>query len=232
MGILYTIDMSLYLLRVGISKKLYPRIAHIFAIGHYMPKSLGDDDFSRKLIYFYKYGNDSDFFIEKLVELYKLRFEGDIIKFDCITLYPTRKKGQINEHMESLVQEFSKQVKLPYKQIIRRNKDIKPNHELTTFEERKDNVKGTVDMLEGVQGKNIIVFDNTSTTGISLIDVTNLLIENGAKNVACICLGLGYKGKETDWDDLNKTLKYSRIRDICRTPFVSEEKREKWKKEQ
>ncbi|MFH1641522.1 MAG: hypothetical protein ABIC04_01345 [Nanoarchaeota archaeon] len=49
--------MDLYLMRVGVSKKYYPNIAHIFAIDHYKPKEMGDDDFSKKLIYFYKFGN-------------------------------------------------------------------------------------------------------------------------------------------------------------------------------
>lgn len=56
--------MKLYLLRVCQSKKLYPCIAHVFAIEHYKPLELGEDDFSKKLMYFYKYGNDFDFFLE------------------------------------------------------------------------------------------------------------------------------------------------------------------------
>jgi len=173
--------MNPYLVRVGMSKKLYPEIAHIFSIGHYKPKELGEDDFSRELIYFYKFGNKLNFFLERLIDMFKLRFEGDTIKFDYITLYPTRKKNEINPNMNDLIKKFSQSVNLPYNQILRRNRDIKPNHELRTFEERKDNV---------------------------------------------------YKGRESDWSDLNKTLKYSRIIGICKTPYVSEEKRRKWKKEQ
>lgn len=219
-------------MRVCQSKKLYPNIVHVFAIGHYKPLELGEDDFSKKLIYFYKYGNDFDFFLQNVLDLYNLRFKEDSIKFDYITLYPTREKGKVNPNMEKLVEEVSKQINIPYKQIIRRNRDINPNNQLKTFEERAQNVKGSIDVLEDVNVKNIIVFDNTSTTGISLIDATNLLIEKGANNIVCICLGISYKYRESDWDDLNKTLKYSRIKKICKTAFISEEKREKWKKEQ
>jgi hypothetical protein len=217
--------MNMYLLRVGTSKKLYPEIVHIFGIGHYKSKGLGEDDFSKKLIYFYKYGNEPDFFLEKLIDLFNLRFKGDTIQFDCIAVYPTRKKDTINPHMKALAENLSKSVGIPYKQIIRRNKDIKPNHELKTFEERAENVKGSIDITEDVAGKNIIILDNTTTTGISLIDAANLLLEKGARNVVCICLGLGYKNKDSDWNDLNKTLKYSRIKAICRSPFVPKEKR-------
>lgn len=223
--------MSLYIMRVGMSKGFYQEITHIFAIGHYKPKELGEDDFSRKLIYFYKYGNDINFFLEELTELYKLRFEGDSMKFDYFTLYPTRKKDGVNPNMVDLVNKISANVGLPYKQVLRRNKDVKPNHELKTFNERVENVKGSVDVTEDVVGKNILVLDNTATTGISLIDVANLLLSKGAKNVACICLGLSCKEKDTDYNDLNQTLKYSKISKIFKSPYVPKEKREKWKKE-
>lgn len=191
---------------------------------------MGKEEYSKKLLYFYKYGNETEFFLNKLVELFNLRFAGDSIKFDYFTLYPSHKKDQINVNMVNLVTKFSKVTGLPYKQILKRNKDIKPSHELKTFEERKENLKSSIDILENVEGKNIIVLDNTTTTGISLIDITNLLIEKGAKNVACICLGLGYKGKDNDWSDLNKTLKYSKIISVCKCPYVPKEVYEEWKK--
>ena len=222
--------MEIFLLRVGISKKLYPKSAYIFGINHYMPIEMGKEEYSKRLLYFYKYGNETEFFLNKLVELFNLRFTGDSIKFDYVTLYPSHKKDQINANMVNLATKFSKVTGLSYKQILRRNRDIKPGHELKTFEERKENLKSSIDILENVAGKNIIVLDNTATTGISLIDMTNLLIEKGAKNVVCICLGLGYKGKDNDWSDLNKTLKYSKIISVCKGPYVPKEVYEEWKK--
>lgn len=222
--------MKVFLLRVGISKELYPRPAYIFGVGHYIPMEVREDEFSRKLIYFYKYGNEPEFFLEKFVDLFKLRFLEDTVKFDYITLYPTHEKDKINPHMENLVRNLSKGTGLPYKQILRRNRNIEPTHKLKTLNERKDNVMNSIDILEDVTGKNIIVLDNTTTTGISLIDVTNLLLEHGARNIACVCLGLGYKGKDSDWTDLNKTLKYSRVIKVCKGPYVPNEIHEKWKK--
>ena len=222
--------MEIFLLRVGTSKKLYPKPAYIFGINHYMPIEMGKEEYSKRLLYFYKYGNEIEFFVQKLVDLFNLRFAGDNIKFDYVTLYPSHKKGHINANMENLVAKFSKLTGLPYKQILRRNTDIRPSHNLKTFEERKENLKSSIEILEVVTGKNVIVLDNTATTGMSLIDVTNLLIEKGAKNVVCICLGLGYKGKDNDWGDLNKTLKYSKIINVCKGPYVPKEVYEEWKK--
>jgi len=219
-----------YLLRVGASKPDYPNITHIFAIKHYKPKEEGDDEFSKRLIYFYKFGNNLDYFLESLINLYNLRFYGDSIIFDYVTLYPTRKKGEVNPCMAELIKKFSEKTGIPYRQVLRRNRDIRPNHELRTFKERKENVQGSLDVTDDVAKRNIIIFDNTSTTGISLIDAANLLKENGADHVACICLGLGYKEREKDWSDLNKTLKYSRIIDICKSTFIKKEEIEKWRK--
>lgn len=222
--------MDMYYVRVGSSKKFYPKPALIFGIGHYVAVKSGEDDYSRNLIYFYKYGNNIGFFAEELKDLYKLRFEGDKIRFDYMTLYPTRKKDGLNQNMQNLINKLSMEINLPYRQILRRNRDILPNHELKTFEERIKNVQNSIDVMENVKDKNIIVIDNTSTTGISLIDAANLLLNKGSKEVACMCLGLSAKEKDKDWSDLNKTLKYSRIKEICMSPFVPPEAYKKWKK--
>jgi len=223
-------NMELYLFRVGYSKEYLPIIAHIFGLGYYIPiKEETDDEYSKKIIYFYKYGNDTDFFIDKIKDLYQLRFAGDEIKFDILTIYPTHKKGILNPNIDKLIEEVSKRIDIPYNRMLIRNRDIKPNHELKTVEERIKNVRDSIDLKEDILGKNIMIFDNVSISGISLIDVTNFLYENGAEHVVCICLGLSNRNKKTDWNDLNYTLKYSKIKKICKTPYVDKEEREKWK---
>ena len=224
--------MKTYIMRIGTSKAYYPKITHIFGIGHYKPKELGEDEFSKKAIFFYKYGNDLDFFLDQLIDLFRLRFENDSIKFDVITLYPTSKKDGINKNMETLIKRFSESINLPYRQIIRRIKDIRQNHTLKAFEERVANIQGSIEIIEDIKEKNVIILDNACTTGISLIDAANLLLDKGAHHVACICLGLNCKEKDSDYADLNKTLKYSKISTIFKTQFVPKEKREQWKIQQ
>ncbi|MFW5982936.1 MAG: ComF family protein [bacterium] len=223
--------MEQFILRVAISPEYNYKLL-IFGLGHYISKNEGEDQFSKDLIYFYKYGNKEDYFRKKLNDLINLRLMGDSIKFDLITLYPTRHKGCYNENMDELVQNLSSDFAIPYKKILRRNRDIKPSHKISTFAERVENIKNSVDVTEKIDGKNIILVDNISTTGISLIDAANLLFEKGAKEVVGLCLGLSAKEKEKDWCDVNKTLKYSRIKTICKTPFVKEEDRKKWKEGQ
>lgn len=220
----------MYPVRVGSSNPYYPRKILIFALGHCVPLEGGEDEFSKNQIYFYKYGNKIESFLQQLEELYTLRFYQDTIKFDYLTLYPTRTKDSFNKNMIDLLSQFSEKINIPYKEILRRNRTIKANHTLNTFKDRLNNVRGSIDVREDVKNKRILLFDNTSTTGISLIDAADKLYHDGAKEVVGICLGLSDRQKQNDWNDLNKTLKYSRIKDICKSAFVSKEKREEWKK--
>ncbi|MCK4326947.1 MAG: hypothetical protein KAW41_00545 [Candidatus Diapherotrites archaeon] len=220
---------ELFVVRACTSKPTYPNMLLVFAINHFYPEEK-EDEFSKKLMGLYLHGYAEDFFLTQLSELYNLRFKGDSVKFDYLTLYPTHEKNGENKNLENLAKNFCKLVNLEYRQILRRNRNIKKMHELRTFKERLENIQGSVDILEDVKGKNILLLDNLTITGISLIDMANLLIQKGAKNVVGVCLGVSAKNKETDWIDLNKTLKYSRIKQICRSPYVSEEKRKAWKK--
>lgn len=210
------------LLRVVKADKDYPKITYIFGIDHYTQLEKGKDEFSKNIMSYYDYGTYLDFFKAKLIEIFKRRFEGDSIGFSYMTVYPTHEKDTLNLHMVALAEELSKSVGLPYKQILRRNSTIKPNHELK-YEGRKENVKGSVDVLEDVTGKKIIILDNVATTGASLRDITNELYKNGAEAVVCLCLGLCITGKDNDYQDVNKTMKISKIMEKIKIPKIPDD---------
>ena len=214
------------------STPTYTKSTLIFSLGHYISLDDGKDDFSKHLLYFYKWGHYKDDFFKKVVELYNQRFQSDRITFDIITLFPTRTKDELNSNMLELVENVSHSINIPYIQVLRRNRTVKSNHELKTFRERLENITGSIDVTQDVSGKNIIVFDNTATTGISLIVATNALKEKGANNVVGFTLGLSNKERLSDWNDVNYTLKYSKIMNICNSPYLDKEVRDKWKKNQ
>jgi len=216
-----------YLYRVADSH-FYDRDAFIFAIDHYVPQSNGKDEFSKRQVHFYNYGNEDEFeyFMENLIKLFRIRFQQDQHSYDYVTLYPTHEAGGLNKNMQELIQGVSAATNIKYKQILQRNQTISPSHELETVEERKENVDGSVDVTEDVAGDSIIVVDNVSISGISLTDVTNLLYEKGAESVVCACLGLSEVGKEGDYDDLNHTMGAQRIMEIFQSPFIPEEERQ------
>lgn len=203
--------MDAYLLRVAIDNVEGLPPCYIYGLDYYIPLSAGKDDFSKKLNYFYKYGKNSKFFLKNLYNLYNLRFNNDIIKFDYFSLYPTHEKNCVNPYMRSLAQNLCKKNDIEFKQVICRKLTIKKMHDLGTYEERKENVRGSIEVIEDIDGKNVLLFDNATITGISLIFASNFLLEHGAENVACICLGLGYINKENDFQNLDITMKHSDV---------------------
>ncbi len=185
-----------------------------------------------KVLYkFYRYGNDKQYFLDMLIKFFKKYIANAKPTFDYITLYPEHEKDKLNGNMVNLLNDFSEATELKYEQILRRNRTINPNHEIGGVEQRRENVAGSIDILEDVKGKNVLIIDNVSITGTSLLAINNDLIKNGAKIVAGICLGLGDIEIETDYD-LNPSKKWN-IHEIMATfksKKVSKEKREQWRK--
>ncbi len=223
--------MRCYWLRVA-SSPGYNSKAQIFALGHYKRADEGEDEFSKQALHFYLYGYFEPFFFEEFKDLIERYFIAAEPKFDYMTLYPTRKQNGFNVHMDGLLKKLSASTGVHYSQILTRNKDIESNHDLKTFEERKKNIVDSIDILEDVKGKRILVVDNTATTGISLIDVTNQLLAKGANTVVCLCLALSDKERETDFDlnlSLGKQWDVNKIITTFKSKKVPKEDRERWK---
>lgn len=121
--------------------------------------------------------------------------------------------------MERLIKESIEDFDLEFKKILKRNETIERNHNLDTIEERVKNVRDSVTVNESVEGKNIIVADNISVSGTSMLHATDLLKSKGAKNVACVCLGLSGKGRLSDWDDVNKVMGAGRVMKKLSHPY-------------
>jgi phosphoribosylpyrophosphate synthetase len=89
---------------------------------------------------------------------------------------------------------------------LKRNKSIKKQHELDNINERIENVKGSISVDFDVSNKNILVFDNTSTTGLSFEEIQIELKSKGANKIIFFCIGLGLKHKEFDFDINSNTI--------------------------
>lgn len=204
----------------------------IFGLGHYYPKDAkAEDDFSKKLNYFYMYGNETEFnyFLEGFVDLYKKRIEGDI-RFDFVTVCPSHEAGKVNEHIVKLAKMFSKATGIEYKELLKRTRAVTAQHLLGTDKERMDNVAESITAEEGVEGKNILVIDNTSISGSTVREVHRAMKKGGANSCVFLCLGLGHKGKDVDFDiNPNFKGKISVIISNWHWPKVSKEKRAEFK---
>jgi len=148
----------------------------IFALGHYKPTDQGEDTFSKRCIGFYNLGYSSSLFLNAFVDLFNSRND---IKFDFVCIIPTHVAGEYNKHLVSLVQNFSKQMNIPYLQVLNRTKTINEQHKLK-YEDRVKNLKDSIiipeEYAEKIKGKSILIIDNTSTTGVTINEVNDLLV--------------------------------------------------------
>lgn len=201
---------------------------HIFSLGHYIPFKEGTDEFSKNLNYFYKYGYPDllNGFSRELTNLYTLHSLSEL-NFDYITVLPTHEKDNINPNMIKLAKKISEGTGLEYIQLIKRTRTINKNHTLT-FEERMNNVANSIELCLPVKDKKILIIDNTCTTGASFLNVKSELIKGGATGAIGTCIGLGFRGKEEDYD-LNKKLKANKAIGQFKSAKISQKKREEWK---
>lgn len=171
--------------------KYYGSACSVFALDEYK-EDKGEDEFSRKIVWFYVYGDDDieHEFHEELNSLIDSRFVKDDIEWDLMTLYPTHVKDKVNPHMQTLLKSLSSELGIEYRQIIRRNETIEENHELESTKAKVVNLEGSVD-IQDFEEDNIILIDNISITGTSLLHGANKLLSNGAERVFGVTLGLG-----------------------------------------
>jgi len=205
----------------------------VFGLGHHKPTEEGEDKFTKTIINFYKFGNKAEraHLLQRFILLFRERFEGNV-KFDAICIIPTREKDGINQHMQSFAQEFAGAVAIPYVQAIRRNREIKGQHELDGKDKRFENVLGSIEVMDDVRGKSLLVLDNLCISGASAQEAFDALKGAGAKEVFFMVFGLGSKGRECDFD-LNPAFKDKASEIVAKLhwPKVSKEKREAYAKE-
>ncbi|MEW6529186.1 MAG: hypothetical protein AB1391_04815 [Candidatus Micrarchaeota archaeon] len=173
---------------------------------------------------FYKHEYSFAYFLNRLSELFQTRND---VKFDLVCLCPSSSKGSLNENMNKLITEFCKKTGVENKQILTRIRDTKKQHEILTKDERILNVKDSLDLTENIEGKNILVIDNLSNSGSTAQEVHRLIVhKNKAKTCIFLCLSLGYKGRNIDFDiNPNFKGKFSDIIAKWHWPKVPIEKR-------
>jgi predicted amidophosphoribosyltransferase len=206
------------------------KVVPVFGLGHHVPKSTVDDPFTKRAVYFYKYGTDSDYFLNRFYNLYAERFKDDI-SFDLICVIPTHEKDTINQNMISLATTFGEKTHVPVDtNTIKRILTTAAQHGIKTKEERILNIKDSLDVTRELTGKNILVFDNATTSGATTQVVFDLLKEHGANIVVFFCTTLGILATKQDFD-LNPIFKAkaSHILEKLHWPKVPKEARQQFK---
>lgn len=75
------------------------------------------------------------------------------------------------------------------KDIVIKNRQTQAQKSLT-FVQRKENLKNAFSApdISKIKGKRIIIIDDICTTGSTLSEITNLLIDSGASEIYCACV--------------------------------------------
>lgn len=111
-------------------------------------------------------------------------------EYNIITVVPSSKQNVIGAGMESLAKGIANTYdNLQYIKCLNRNTSVpkKANGGIRNIE----NEYKTIDVVSQneIIGKKIILMDDVTTTGTSLIATRNILLKNGASHVVCIALG-------------------------------------------
>lgn len=179
----------------------------VLALDEYKPDSHGEDDFSRKQAWFYTYGDEDieEEFRSQLVDLVNEYFVEDEIDWDMITLYPTHAQGGINPNLRQLMMDVANESEIAFKQVLRRSQTIRESHELEDEKAKVVNLEGSINVDRDISGKDIILVDNISLSGTSILHGANRLKKNGANNVFALVLGTATNGKGAKDPDQNLT---------------------------
>lgn len=186
-----------YLFR-NLSSPHYKHELPLLALDEYKPDSHGEDDFSRRQVWFYTYG-DEDIkaeFRSQFVDLIRNHVVNDDIDWDLMTLYPTHAEGVVNPNLRDLMMDVASETDISFEQVLKRSHTVRESHELQDEKAKVVNLEGSIDVDRDVEGKNIILVDNIALSGISLIHGANRLKQEGAENVLALSIGAKSDGRE------------------------------------
>ncbi len=181
-----------------LESKYFQHKIPLAALDYYDQNSHGEDDFSRKQVWFYSYGDDEieAEFREGLNNMFETLFSDDDTKWDLITLYPTHAKGVVNPNLRDLMMDVSADNNIPMDQVLERTETIHENHVMKKEKTKAVNLEGSIKVTRDVKDKNIIIVDNIALSGLSMLHGAELLKKHGANKVFAVSLGTALEKKD------------------------------------
>ena len=158
------------------------------------------NDVIKKIIWEYKYN-----FIEPLAnplneilkKYYLAVFEQQLInKKPLVTFIPlhgARFRWRGFNQSEILAKKFANDLNLEFCKTLKRKKFKKPQMKIKGYQARFENIKDSFEIINASQIKNkdIILIDDISTTGATLIEAAKILKHNGAKKIYGLVVAKG-----------------------------------------
>ncbi len=171
--------------------KFYQNIElDVFAPRFYYQKHVKSDNYSYH-IWLSKEKDLSLFFwleIKTLVD--ELKNSRVIMCPQLVTIIP-RSNGTYSPTMEAIAKKLAEYLNCKYETIIKTVKtSTKKSGTNVTHEQRYKMISGSISIKRTIYEKEIVVLDDTRTTGMSFLECKKVFSENGNPQIVAICLGI------------------------------------------
>ena len=112
----------------------------------------------------------------------------DIDIVTSVPMYKASKRERGYNQAELLAREMARLLGKPYKELLKKTKKNRVQHELNG-EQRKKNVIGVYSVRDGeiIKGKGILLVDDVCTTGSTLSECSRIMLECLPSDVMCVC---------------------------------------------
>lgn len=154
------------------------------------------DERVKKIIHSIKYYHRKDLIAPLVSSVVTKKFIEQMELFNDAILLPIpmstlRHYTRGYNHAELLASEFSKQLNIPvYTNVLIKRESNKQQSKLRSRKDRLKNTQNTFEIVnkENILNKHIILIDDVTTTGSTLLSAHETLQKAGFKNISAICI--------------------------------------------
>lgn len=162
----------------------------VFSLDWYAPKGEAFTHLQRLV----KEGDSEpiDFFLPQLCDLINRRFLQDIHEYDYITVFPGHEKDKLSPKLKTLAEKSVVDTNILYTPLLRRTETVERQRGKSREErlEQARNPSATLEYRSLLDGEQVLLLDDISTSGSSLLAGAYKLRQAGAGRVIGLTLGL------------------------------------------
>jgi ATP-dependent DNA helicase RecQ len=140
------------------------------------------------LVYRLKYESDASV-LPLLVEHTRHLFaaQPEMSQFDIIVAVPSSAQREFSP-VHEFCGELAKSLNKPTQIILAKTRQTKPQKEMHTLPQKRDNVTGAFRVNSDITGRRILLVDDLFDSGATLEEITRLLLKHGASCVNVLTL--------------------------------------------
>ena len=141
---------------------------------------------SKKIVFDFKYKSKT--YLSKIIsQMMKEKLESESIECDCILSVPLHKKRYKERgfnQSEKIARYLSKEMNIPYLNLITRNTYTRKLYNLD-YKERRIELRNTfkIKNIDKVRNKKVLIVDDIFTTGATVNEISKLLKKENISNI-------------------------------------------------